>query len=253
MESPHEKGVIYTGSDDGLVYLTRDGGATWKNVTPKGLAECLINAIEVSPHDKSTVYIATTRYKFNDHTPGLYKSTDYGNSWTRIDNGIARNAFTRVVREDDVRRDLLFAGTELGVFISWNGGREWSPFQLNLPVTPITDLRVHKGNLIAATSGRSFWILDDLALIRQYRKDKTDVSLSQPDPTHLVNSGSDLNNSEDELTGTHTFRGVNPASGIALYYLLPELKKDDVITLDITDAEGKPVRSFSSKAVEGFK
>jgi photosystem II stability/assembly factor-like uncharacterized protein len=252
-ESPHEKGVIWTGSDDGLVHVTRDGGATWKNVTPPSLAECLINAIEISPFDKGTAYIATTRYKFNDHAPGLYKTTDYGATWTKIDNGIPANAFTRVVREDDVRRDLLFAGTELGVFISWNGGLEWSPFQLNLPITPVTDLRVHKGNLIAATSGRSFWILDDLALIRQYKKDPPAFSAYQPAPAYLVNSGSDLNNSEDELTGTHTFRGVNPASGIVLYYLLPELKKDDVITLDIADAEGKPVRSFSSKAVEGFK
>jgi len=252
-ESPHEKGVIWTGSDDGLVQLTRDGGTTWKNVTPPSLAECLINAIEISPFDKGTAYIATTRYKFNDHAPGLYKTTDYGATWTKIDNGIPANAFTRVVREDDVRRDLLFAGTELGVFISWNGGREWSPFQLNLPITPITDLRVYKGNLIAATSGRSFWILDDLALIRQYRKDPPPFSVYQPAPAYLVNSGSDLNNSDDEPTGTHTFRGVNPASGIVLYYHLPELKKDDVITLDITDAEGKPVRSFSSKAVEGFK
>jgi photosystem II stability/assembly factor-like uncharacterized protein len=117
--------------------VTRDGGANWKNVTPRGLAECLINAIEVSPHDNATAYIATTRYKFNDHTPGLYKTTDYGNTWTKISNALPANAFTRVVREDDVRRDLLFAGTELGLFLSWNGGKDWSPFQLNLPATPI--------------------------------------------------------------------------------------------------------------------
>lgn len=148
--------MIYTGSDDGYVYLTKDGGATWKNITPAGLAECLINAIEVSPHDKATVYIATTRYKFNDHTPGLYKSTDYGTTWTKINTGIANNAFTRVVREDNVVKDVLYAGTELGVYMSNNGGKSWSPFQLNLPITPITDLRVHQNNLIAATSGRSF-------------------------------------------------------------------------------------------------
>jgi photosystem II stability/assembly factor-like uncharacterized protein len=253
LESPHEKGVIWTGSDDGVVQLTRDGGATWKNVTPQGLAECLINAIDVSPFDKATAYIATTRYKFNDHAPGLYKTTDYGATWTKIDSGIPGNAFTRVVREDDVRRDLLFAGTELGVFISWNGGRDWSPFQLNLPITPITDLRIHKGNLVAATSGRSFWILDDLALIRQYKKDVPAFSIYQPANAYLANGGSDLNSSDEDVTGTHTFRGVNPANGIVLYYQLPELKKEDEVILEITDAEGKPVRTISSKPVAGFK
>lgn len=245
--SQHEKGVIWTGSDDGYVQVTRDGGATWKNVTPPGLAECLINAIEVSPHDKATAYIATTRYKFNDHAPGLYKTTDYGATWAKIDNGIPGNAFTRVVREDDVRRDLLFAGTELGVFISWNGGRDWSPFQLNLPITPVTDLRIHKGNLIAATSGRSFWILDDLSLVRQYRKDAPAFSLFKPADAYLVNGSSELNGSDVEFTGTNTFRGVNPANGIVLYYNLPELKKEDAITLDVTDADGKVIRTFSSK------
>ena len=136
LESPYEKGVIWTGSDDGYVYVTKDGGVSWQNVTPAGLQECLINAIEVSPFDKATAYIATTRYKFNDHTPGLYKTTDYGKTWTKINNGIPNSAFTRVVREDDKRKDLLFAGTELGIFISWNGGKDWSPFQLNLLSQP---------------------------------------------------------------------------------------------------------------------
>ncbi len=252
IESPHEKGVIWTGSDDGLVYVTRDGGANWKNVTPKGLAECLINAIEVSPHDKATAYIATTRYKFNDHTPGLYKTTDYGNTWTKIDSGIPADAFTRVVREDDVRKDLLFAGTELGLYLSWDGGKNWSPFQLNLPVTPITDLRVHKGNLIAATSGRSFWVLDDLGLIRQYKKDAPTFALYRPDNATIVNGGSELDRADAEFTGANPFRGVNPASGVVLYYQLPELKKDDHIALEIKDAAGKLVRSISSKADEKF-
>ena len=253
MESPLEKGVIWTGSDDGYVQLTRDGGATWKNVTPPGLAECLVNAIEVSPFDKATAYIATTRYKFNDHSPGLFKTTDYGATWTKIDNGIPANAFTRVVREDNVRRDLLFAGTELGVFISWNGGHDWSPFQLNLPITPITDLRIHQGNLIAATSGRSFWILDDLSLIRQYKKDALAFSIFKPGDAYLVNGGSELNNPDKDFTGANTFRGVNPANGIVVYYNLPELKKDDVVTLDVTDADGKMIQTFSSKADSKFK
>jgi len=254
IESPHEKGVIWTGSDDGLVYLTRDGGAKWKNVTPKGLAECLINAIEVSPHDKATAYIATTRYKFNDHSPGLYKTTDYGNTWTRIDKGIAANAFTRVVREDEVRKDLLFAGTELGLFLSWNGGRDWSPFQLNLPVTPITDLRVHKGNLIAATSGRSFWILDDLNVIRQYKRDAVSFAIYRPENAYLVNGSSEMDQAIDQsgedFTGANKFRGVNPATGVVVYYQLPELKKTDEITMEMKDAAGNIVRSFSSKADE---
>ncbi len=252
MESPYEKGVIWTGSDDGLVYVTRDGGANWKNVTPKGLQECLINAIEVSPHDKATAYIATTRYKFNDHTPGLYKTTDYGNTWTKITNGLPANAFTRVVREDDVRRDLLFAGTELGLFISWNGGRDWSPFQLNLPITPITDLRVYKGNLIAATSGRAFWILDDLSVLRQFKKEMPAFAIYKPDGAYLVNGSSPLDRTDDEFTGASTYSGVNPATGVVLYYQLPALQKDQEITMEIKDASGAVVRSFSSKADEKF-
>ncbi len=253
IESPLEKGVIWTGSDDGLVQITRDGGASWKNVTPKGLEECLINAIEVSPFDKATAYIATTRYKFNDHRPGLYKTTDYGANWTKIDSGIPANAFTRVVREDEVRKDLLFAGTELGVFISWNGGKDWSPFQLNLPITPITDLRIHKGNLIASTSGRSFWILDDLSLIRQYKKDVAPFSIYQTTSAYLVNSYSELDDSDDDFSGANRFRGVNPANGVVVYYNLPELKKTDEITLEISDSEGNFVRKFSSSADKTFK
>jgi photosystem II stability/assembly factor-like uncharacterized protein len=245
-ESPHERGVIWTGSDDGLVYLTRDGGATWKNVTPKGLAECLVNAIEISPFDKATAYIATTRYKFNDHAPGLYKTTDYGETWTRIDRGIPAGAFTRVVREDDGRRDLLFAGTERGLFISWNGGRDWSPFQLNLPITPITDLRIHRGNLIAATSGRGLWILDDLALIRQYQPNPPEFTLYRPAGAYLVNGSSELDDPAPDFTGAAPTRGVNPATGMVLYYRLPRLAKTDTVRLEVRDAAGTLVRSFSS-------
>ncbi|MEK6335479.1 MAG: glycosyl hydrolase [Acidobacteriota bacterium] len=252
-ESPHEKGVIWTGSDDGLVYLTRDGGVRWKNVTPSGLAECLINAIEVSPYDKATAYIATTRYKFNDHAPGLYKTTDYGATWTRIDSGLPANAFTRVVREDDVRKDLLFGGTEIGLFLSWDGGQHWSPFQLNLPITPITDLRIHQGNLIASTSGRAFWVLDDLSVLRRYQKDAPAFAIYQPANAYLVNGSSELDETSEEFTGANRFRGVNPATGVVTYYQLPELKKDDQITMEIKDADGNLVRSFSSKADEKYK
>lgn len=253
IESPHEKGVIWTGSDDGLVHLTRDGGNSWQNVTPAGLQECLINAIEVSPHDKATAYIATTRYKFNDHTPSLYKTVDYGKTWIKISNGIPNNAFTRVVREDDIRKDLLFAGTELGVFISLTGGKDWSPFQLNLPMAPITDLKIHQGDLIAATSGRSFWILDDLGLVRQYKNGDNTFALFQPEPTILSNSSSELDKSGVDVTGTNPYRGVNPASGAVIYYQLPALGEKEHIQMEIRDASGNLVRTFSSQADTTFK
>ncbi len=246
IESPHEKGVIWTGSDDGLVHITRDGGTTWKNVTPAGLAECLINAIDVSPHDPATAYIATTRYKFNDHTPALYKTTDYGKTWTNITKGIPQGAFTRVVREDDKRKDLLFAGTEIGVYISFTGGKEWQSLQLNLPITPITDLKVHQNNLIAATSGRSFWILDDLSLLRQYGKEPTTMKLFKPADAMLVNGYSELDSSDPEFDGTHPYRGVNPATGVVIYYHLPAMKDSDKVEMEIKDAQGNLVRSFSS-------
>jgi photosystem II stability/assembly factor-like uncharacterized protein len=252
MESPHERGVIYTGSDDGLVYLTRDGGNSWSNVTPTGLRECLVNAIEVSPHDPATVYIATTRYKFNDHTPALFKSTDYGKTWTNISQGIPSVAFTRVVREDDVRRELLFAGTETGVYLSWDGGKSWSPFQLNLPVTPITDLRVHKGNLVASTSGRSFWILDDLNLLRQYQPGGG-FEVFKPSPAVLANGSSELNKADPEFKGSHPTRGVNPANGSVIYYHLPEVSDSIHLVMEIRDLQGKLIRSFSSQADTLFK
>lgn len=253
VESPHEKGVIWTGSDDGLVQVTTDGGKNWKNVTPNGLQECLINAIEVSPHDKATAYIATTRYKFNDHTPSLYKTTDYGKTWTKIINGLPNNAFMRVVREDEERKDLLFAGTELGLFVSWNGGNDWSPFQINLPSAPITDLKIHKGDLIAATSGRSFWILDDLALLRQYKKDIKTLTIFQPKNAYLANGKSELDKTDEDFTGTTSTEGVNPANGIVIYYHLPEEKKDATLTLEIKDAAGNLIRTFSSKKDSLYK
>ncbi len=253
VESPHEKGVIWTGSDDGLVQLTKDGGEHWQNVTPAGLAECLINAIEISPHDPATAYIATTRYKFNDHSPGLYKTTDYGKSWTNISKGIPQGAFTRVVREDEQRKDLLFSGTETGVYISWNGGSDWQPFQLNLPICPITDLIVRHDDLIVATSGRSFWILDDLGLVRQYKNEHGTFKLYKPEDAMLLNGSSELNGSSAEFTGSHPLRGVNPANGVVIYYHLPEAKDKIPITLEIKDANGQIVRRFSSEKDSSFQ
>ena len=142
MESPHRGGTIWVGTDDGLVQLTRDGGKNWQNVTPKGMPEWIqINSHRrVSPHDKGTAYVAATMYKCDDFRPYLYKTSDYGKTWTKIDNGIPDDAFTRVVREDPARRGLLYAGTETGLYVSFDDGANWQPLQLNLPVVPITDL-----------------------------------------------------------------------------------------------------------------
>ena len=243
--SPHEKGLFYTGSDDGLVHITKDGGLTWDNITPKGLKETLINAIEVSPHHPSTVYLATTRYKFNDYTPALYKSTDYGKTWSNISSGIPYGAYTRVIREDNDRKGLLFAGTEQGIYISWDGGENWESFQLNLPITPINDLKVHQGDLVVATSGRSFWILDNLNLLKQHKPSKT-LKLYQPELTYAANWGSSLNSNSS--SGTDPFTGVNPPSGMVIYYNLPRLSKDVALTMEVTNKQGKLVRSFSSVA-----
>jgi photosystem II stability/assembly factor-like uncharacterized protein len=247
IESPHEEGVIWVGSDDGLVHITKDNCANWTNVTPAGLEECLINAIDVSPHDPATAYIATTRYKFNDHTPALYKTTNYGKTWTNITNGIPKGAFTRVVREDDVRQGLLYAGTETGVYVSWNDGQKWYPLQLNLPITPITDLAVKNNDLVAATSGRSFWILDDLDLLRQIDDMTEELQVFTPEKTMLVTGGSELNASSASFDGTNPMRGVNPANGAVIYYNLPNSDSKEPINMTITDATGQLVRSYTSE------
>ncbi|PHQ30159.1 WD40/YVTN/BNR-like repeat-containing protein [Leeuwenhoekiella nanhaiensis] len=253
IESPHEAGVFYTGSDDGLVHLTRDNGKSWQNITPKGLDETLINAIEVSPHDPATAYIATTRYKFNDYTPALYKTTDYGKSWSNISSGIPYGAYTRVVREDADRKGLLYAGTEQGVYVSFDAGKTWKSLQLNLPVTPVTDLKVHRGDLIVATSGRSFWILDDLKLLANYENKTADFKLYEPEASVYGSWYSALNGSNPDFDGTADDAGVNPANGVVLYYNLPRVNDTTELQLSIRDAQSKLITRFSSEADENFK
>ncbi len=244
IESPHEAGVFYTGSDDGRVHITRDNGQNWADITPKGMPEALVNAIEVSPHDPGTVYIATTRYKFNDFTPSLYKSANYGRSWEKISAGIPYGAFTRVVREDPVRKDLLVCGTETGLYLSFNGGRKWEQMQSNLPVVPITDLQLRHNDIILATQGRSFWIFDDLPLLRQYRGNPKEAVLYTPEDAVFPNWYSSMDSPEPE--GTGSWEGVNPASGMVVYYALPELPDSTEVRLEIRDAGGQLVRTYSS-------
>ena len=169
VESQQEPGVLWAGSDDGMVHITKNGGESWKDVTPKSMDEGIVNSIELSPHNPGTAYVAFTRYKLGDISPYIYKTTNYGNSWILKTKGIEKDAFVRVVREDPNKKNLLYAGTETGLYISMNGGKSWEKFQLNLPVVPITDLTIRNNDLVASTQGRAFWILDDLTMIHQYK------------------------------------------------------------------------------------
>ncbi|MCS6885508.1 MAG: glycosyl hydrolase [Acidobacteriota bacterium] len=240
-ESPLAKGVIWAGSDDGLVHLTRDGGKSWSNVTPKGLPQWIqINSIEASPHDPAKAYLAATMYKWDDFRPYIYKTTDYGNTWVKIVDGIPDTAFTRVVREDPHRTGLLYAGTETGVYVSFDDGRKWQSLQLNLPVVPITDMAVHKRerDLVVATQGRSFWILDDLSILQQ-QGDWGDFYIFKPEDAYrTVAPAASL-----PLAST---LGQNPTGGVVVYYFLKSPAKD--LKIEIFDSSGALVRTFSLEA-----
>ena len=241
-ESPHEAGTLWAGTDDGLVQVTRDGGATWSNVTPRELGEAQVNAIEVSPHDAATAYFAATRYKFNDFTPHVFKTTDYGRTWRRLVTGIEPDDWTRVVREDPVRRGLLYLGTETGVYVSFDGGERWQRFQRNLPIVPVTDLRVHGKDLVASTSGRAFWILDDLSPLRQYRDDVAAAALHlyQPADAYRTTGGGGFG--FDPARG-----GRNPPNGAILYYALRSVPDSATpLKLEILDGTGSVIRTYAS-------
>jgi photosystem II stability/assembly factor-like uncharacterized protein len=171
-ESPHTRGLLWAGSDDGLVHISRDNGKTWQNITPAGMPEGCVNVIDLSAHDPGRAHIAVYRYRQNDFTPYIYQTSDYGKTWKRIadgTNGIPNWHFARVVREDPKRRGLLFAGTEFGLYVSFDDGARWQPFQLNLPVAPVTDLSVYRNDLIVTTQGRGFWIMDNLSVLQQLK------------------------------------------------------------------------------------
>jgi hypothetical protein len=249
IESPHEVGVIYTGSDCGLVHLTKDGGKNWSNVTPVGLPEGMIHSIEVSPHDKGTVYISASRYKFNDYSNMTYKSVDYGKTWTKIGAGVEADDFIKVIREDKKVKGLLYAGAERGFYISYDGGVTFNKFQLNLPVVPVTDLTIRDNDLVAATAGRSFWILDDLGAIQQ-SKGNLDITLKifTPKPTYRLSSVT-----IPEYFGEIPGLGRNPANGVLLDYYLKEKADTSKVSLEILDLSGKVLRSYTNKKDESFK
>jgi photosystem II stability/assembly factor-like uncharacterized protein len=244
-ESAVEPGVIWAGSDDGLVHVTRDDGKTWQNVTPKGIPEWIqINSIDASPRDKGAAYVAATMYKLDDFHPYLYKTSDYGKTWTKIVDGIPDGAFTRVIREDPERKGLLYAGTETGLYVSFDDGAGWQPFPRNLPATPITDLAVKHGDLVVATQGRAFWILDDLTPLRQWSEtiSRSAAHLFAPRPT--VRMEIEKPDEEDALP-RHVGQNVPPGVLVS-YWLREKPAEKDKITLEFLDGD-TVIRTLSSE------
>ena len=236
-----ERGVIWTGSDDGRVHVTRDDGRTWTDVTPRALPEwAQVNSIEADPFHAGGLYVAATRYKSGDYAPYLYHTTDYGRTWTTITRGIAPEHFTRVIRADPVRRGLLFAGTEAGLYVSLDDGARWQPFNQNLPVVPITDLAIKDGDLIVATQGRAFWVLDDLTPLRQYRPDQARAAF------HLVPPRAAYRTDGGQAPPSRR-AGQNPPAGAAFRYWLAAAPDSNAARLRVLGPDGAVVAAFTPK------
>jgi photosystem II stability/assembly factor-like uncharacterized protein len=238
------KGLIWAGTDDGLIQITRDEGKTWTNVTPKDLPEwSRVSLIEASPLDPGKAYAAIDRHQNDDLTPYIYKTSDYGKTWSRITTGIPDGVFVRAVREDPKKKGLLYAGTERGVFVSFDDGAHWRSMQLNLPIVPVHDLVIKNDDLVLATHGRSFWILDDVSPLRQFADGITnqDVHLYQPATAYRVHTG--------EAPKRVVLAGQNPPSGAVIYYYLKQTPKQEV-KIEILDASGNVLRDYSSQKTE---
>jgi photosystem II stability/assembly factor-like uncharacterized protein len=239
--SPHEYGQLWVGTDDGLVHLTRDDGATWNEITPPAVGEALINSIEVSPHRKGAAYVVATKYKFNNLKPMVYYTNDYGENWIEITTGFDPEGFVRVVREDPVEAGILYAGAENGLFISTDYGQKWHRLQLNLPICPITDLCIKDNDLVVATSGRGFWILDDLSSIQQSRNKlfSKKMVLFQSSPSYLQG-----------LPALRKGQSVKKyaSNGMIIDYYLPNhIDSTREVKLEILDMNGYLLRTYSNK------
>ena len=248
-ESPLEKGVIWVGSDDGLIHISKDNGANWENITPPSNMSPklnMINCIDPSPFKKGTAYVAATSYKFGDYTPYLYKTADYGKTWKVITKGIKSNHYTRAIRSDKVREGLLYAGTEWGMYVSFDDGNSWSPFQLNLPVTAIRDLHVRDNDLIAATHGRSFWIVDDLTPLHQLSDEIADAGfhLYKPDQAYRMQQSGGWRKPNTKLVGE------NHPNGAILNFYLKNTQATDTVSLEILEMDGSLIQRFSNRAKE---
>lgn len=245
VESQHEQGVLYAGSDDGLVHITKNGGANWQNITPPNIGNGIVNSIEVSPHDAATAYVAVMRYKSMDLKPYVFKTTDYGETWTKITNGITdKHTFVRAVREDKKKKGLLYAGTETGLYISMNDGQNWQKFQSNLPLVPINDLTIQDNDLVVATAGRSFWILDDLGAIQNSFDTSEKLKIVQPKASYRIFGGS----RDKPVPGL----GQNPKSGVTVDYYLPKKLDSTELKLEVLQ-NGKVIRSYTNQKPKGFK
>ncbi|QBA65495.1 WD40/YVTN/BNR-like repeat-containing protein [Muriicola soli] len=247
-ESPLKEGLLWVGSDDGLIHVSKDGGGSWEDVTPTNMPEwSMVNSIEPSVFDEGTCYVAATRYKLGDFQPYLYKTTDYGKSWQKITSGIANEHFTRVLREDPKRKGLLYAGTETGMYISFDDGRSWKPFQLNLPIVPITDLAVKDNNLVVATQGRSLWIIDDLTILHQLNEGlaSDEAVLYKPKDSYRTQGGTSRSPSKTA--------GQNHPNGVITHFYLKDLSEKDSVALTYTTVSRDTLAGFSSYAKENDK
>ena len=270
LESPHEKGVFWAGSDDGLVHISRDGGANWQNVTPPDLEEWTrVDMIEVSPHDPATAYLAGTRYKFDDNRPFLFKTTDYGATWQSITSNLPQDDFTRCIREDPGRQGLLFAGTELGIYVSFDDGGTWQSLRGNLPVVPVYDIAIKDDDLVAATHGRSFWIMDGISQLRQVSGDFAGEAIHLVEPPTKIRlaapfrgrDGTPTKNYQLALGAAVAFidtkgeygepqrkmldAGENEPAGVRVWYWLKD-KPEDEVTLTFLDANSEEIKTYSS-------
>ena len=240
-ESSLEEGLLWVGSDDGLIHLTRDGGENWINVTPSQMPKWLmINSIDPSPFDPAVCYVAGTLYKTGDFRPYLYKTSDYGQTWVKITNGINKEHFTRVLRADPSRKGLLYAGTETGMYISYDDGASWNPFQLNLPIVPVTDMTIKDNSLIVATQGRSLWMIDDLTVLHQLNEEvvNQEMILFQPKDSYRTSGYG----GSPSLT-----EGTNLSNGVIVHFNVKDFDATkDTLQLHFKEKDGEIIKTFST-------
>lgn len=258
IESPYEEGLIWAGSDDGLVHVTRDAGKNWDNVTSSEMPKYLmINSIDADPFVKGGAYVAGTQYKMGDYEPYLYKTKDYGQTWIKITNGIPGDHFTRVLRADPERQGLLYAGTERGMFVSFDDGASWKPLQMNLPIVPITDLAIKDNNLIAATQGRSFWMIDDLTILHQLSDEVASKSahLFKPMDAYRLGGGGGRGGrgGGGGASTADLLYGKNKPAGPMIYYnMKDEVAKGTKVAIEIYGKQGQLIKSFKQSPKKGL-